>query len=142
MNTKIEESILYTHKYSIQLDIFPEISYLNHERTVIIADLLPHFHDFPYDVWISHQSVDEGLDFCRVIFWVFSESSESLKLFGIWFQALFRDPQLSKVLERLVYFALDDPVDLDVELSDWTRILTSDADIDRAIEIERAEKYR
>lgn len=142
MNTKTEETTLYAHKYSIQLDIFPEITYLNHERTAIIADLLPHFHDFPSEVWISHQSVDEGLDFCRVIFWVFSESSESLKLFGIWFQALFRDTQLSKILEKLVYFALDDPVGIEVELSDWTRILTSDVDIDRAVQMETAEKYR
>lgn len=142
MNTKIQETTLYAQKYSIQLDIFPEITYLNHEKTVIIADLLPHFHDFPSEVWISHQSVDEGLDFCRVIFWVFSESSEALKLFGIWFQALFRDTQLSKTLETLVYFALDDTDGHEVELSDWTRILTSDVDIEKAVQMETAEKYR
>ncbi len=142
MNTKIQETTLYAQKYSIQLDIFPEITYLNHEKTVIIADLLPHFHDFPSEVWISHQSVDEGLDFCRVIFWVFSESSEALKLFGIWFQALFRDTQLSKTLETLVYFALDDTDGHEVELSDWTRILTSDVDIEKAVQMETSEKYR
>lgn len=142
MTVKDEETSLYVRKYAIHLDILPEISYLYHERLIIIADLLPHFHDFPSDVWISQQSVDEGLDFCRVIFWVFSESSDALKIFGIWFQALFRDTQLAKTLERLTFFALEEPVNLEVELSDWTRILVSNADIDKAVQLEKAEKYR
>ena len=82
---------LHAHRYAIHFDISPQITYLNHELPIIIADLLPLFQGFPDDMWISQQSIDEGLDFCRVLFWVFSESSDALKFFGIWFQALFRD---------------------------------------------------
>ena len=133
MTTEDEEITLYTHKYAIQFDIMPEISYLNQEKTIIIAYLLPHLHGFPSDVWISQETIDEGLDFCRVIFWVISESADAIKSFGIWFQALFRDAELTGTLERLVYFALDEPCDLTVELSDWTRILASDTEINEVV---------
>ena len=137
---KKDDIELLAHKYAIQFDISPEISYLDHERVVVIADLLPLLRGFPEGVWISQQSVDEGLDFCRVIIWVFSESADAIKSFSIWFQALFRNTHLAETLERLVYYALDDAIDLEVELTDWTRILASDAETSEAVQNEKAEK--
>ncbi len=136
---KDDDIELLTHKYAIQFDISPEISYLDHDRVIVIADLLPLFHGFPESVWISQQSVDEGLDFCRVILWVFSESADAIKSFSIWFQALFRNTHLAETLERLVYFALDDATDLEVELTDWTRLLASDAEFSEVVQNEKAE---
>ena len=138
---KDDDIELLTHKYAIQFDISPEISYLDHDRVVVIADLLSLFRGFPDGVWISQQSVDEGLDFCRVIIWVFSESADAIKSFSIWFQALFRNTHLTETLERIVYYALDDAIDIEVELTDWTRILTSDAECCEIVQNEKAEKY-
>ncbi len=142
-NTKVDfiqkqnvEMSLHAHKYAIHFDILPEISYLNQEIPVIIADLLQLFHGFPEDVWISQQSVDEGLDFCRVIFWIFSESSDALKTFNIWFQALFREAQVAETLERLVTCALDEPDTVEVDLTDWTRVHALGADVEKAIQTE------
>ena len=124
MQTQNEERerASYSHKYAIHFDILPEISYLNEDLPVLIADLLPIFHDFPGDVWISEKWVDEGLDFCRVVFWVCSESPDAIKAFGNWFQAIFREPPIAEVLERLVTHALDDADDIEVILTDWTRL--------------------
>ncbi|MYG07085.1 hypothetical protein F4167_10800, partial [Candidatus Poribacteria bacterium] len=99
----------HSHKYAIHFDILPEISYLNQELTVLVADLLPIFHNFPQDVWISEKEVDEGLDFCRVVFSVSAESPDAIKTFGNWFQAIFREPSVAEVLERLVVHALEEP---------------------------------
>ena len=112
----------HSHKYAIHFDILPEISYLNQDLTVLVADLLPIFRGFPEDVWISEKSVDEGLDFCRVIFSVSAESPDAIKTFGNWFQAIFREPSVAEVLERLVAHALDEPNDAEVILTDWTRL--------------------
>ena len=112
----------HSHKYAIHFDILPEISYLNEDLPVLIADLLPIFHGFPQDIWISEKWVDEGLDFCRVVFWVCSESPDAIKAFGNWFQAIFREPSVAEVLERLVAHALDKPNDAEVMLTDWTRL--------------------
>ena len=131
---------LEAHKYAIHFDILPEISYLNQDIPVIIADLLQLFQGFPDDVRISQQSVDEGLDFCRVVFWVFSESSDTLKTFSIWFQAIFREAQVANVLERLVNCALDDPSTVEVELTNWTRLHVLEADVEKVIQKEKAKK--
>ena len=112
----------HAHKYAIHFDILPEISYLNEDLPVLIADLLPIFHGFPEEVWISEKWVDEGLDFCRVVFWVCSESPDAIKTFGNWFQSIFREPSVPEVLERLVTQALDEPNNAEVILSDWTRL--------------------
>ena len=111
----------HSHKYAIHFDILPEISYLNQELTVLVADLLPIFHNFPQDVWISEKEVDEGLDFCRVVFSVSAESPDAIKTFGNWFQAIFREPSVAEVLERLVVHALEEPNAAEVMLTDWTR---------------------
>ena len=116
------ERSAHAHKYAIHFDILPEISYLNQDLTALVADLLPLFRDFPQDVQISERWVDEGLDFCRVIFWASTESADAIKTFGNWFQAIFREPSVAEVLERLVTCALDEPNDVEVILSDWTRL--------------------
>ena len=112
----------HSHKYAVHFDILPEISYLNQDLVLLIADLLPVIHGFPQDVWISEKWVDEGLDFCRVGFWVSAESPDAIKTFGNWFQAIFREPSVAEVLERLVVHALDEPNDAEVILTDWTRL--------------------
>ncbi len=127
---------LQAHKYAVHFDILPEITYLNQKLPIIIADLLQLFHGFPDNLWISQQSVDEGLDFCRVIFWVFSESSDSLKTFGIWFQAIFRETQITDTLENLVTCSLEEPDAIEVALTDWTRLNTLAADVQKAIQTE------
>ena len=131
---------LYAHRYAIHFDISPQITYLNHELPIIIADLLPLFQGFPEDVRISQQSVDEGLDFCRVLFWVFSESSDALKSFSIWFQALFRDAQVASTLARVVACALDESDEIVVELLDWTRVHTLPKDVQNAVQTELDKK--
>lgn len=130
---------LQAHKYGIQFDILPEISYLNQELAVLIADLLQLFHGFPEEVWISQKWVDEGLDFCRVIFWVFSESADAIKTFGIWFQAIFREPPVVKTLERLVVCALEHPNAAEVGLTDWSRLYAPEAEVKKAIHSEKAK---
>ena len=120
-NRKRERSP-HSHKYAIHFDILPEISYLNEDLPVLIADLLPIFHGFPRDVWISEKWVDEGLDFCRIVFWVSAESPDAIKTFANWFQAIFREPSVAEVLERLVMHALDEPNAAEVILTDWTRL--------------------
>ena len=136
MIEEINKKDLIAHKYAIQFDIHPEISYLNHDLLVTIADLLKLFHNFPNDVWISQQSVDEGLDFCRIIFWVFSNSSDALKAFGIWFQSLFREAKVAETLERLVSYSLDEQESVEVVLSDWIRVNALAADVVKAIRCE------
>ena len=112
----------HSYKYAVHFDILPEISYLNQDLVLLIADLLPIFHGFPQDVWISEKWVDEGLDFCRVGFSVSAESPDAIKTFGNWFQAVFREPAVAEVLERLVAQALEEPNDAEVILTDWTRL--------------------
>ena len=127
--------MLHAHKYAVHFDILPEITYLEQALPVLIADLLPLFRGFPEEVWISQRRVDEGLDFCRVIFWAFSESPEAIKTFGIWFQAIFREAQVSGTLERLVAGALEEAAELEVVLTDWTRLHATEAEIDEAIRV-------
>ncbi len=129
---------LITYKFAIQFDVLPEITYLNQSIPILIADLLPIIDGFPIDVWISQESVDEGLDFCRVVFWVFSESTDAMKSFTIWFQAIFRDEKVSGFLERIISCALEDPDKIAINLSDWTRIYTSSADNQAAIDVEES----
>lgn len=131
--------MLQAHKYAVHFDILPEITYLDQALPELIADLLPLFRGFPEEVWISQRRVDEGLDFCRVIFWAVSESPEAIKTFGIWFQALFRESQVSETLERLVTCALEAAEELEVGLTDWTRLHATEAEIAEAIRVFRRE---
>ena len=101
---------------------FQRISYLNAEIVVLIADFLPTFRGFPEGVQVTEKWVDEGLDFCRVVFSVSAESPDAIKTFANWFQAVFRDLSITQVLERLVLSALDEPNGIEVILTDWTRL--------------------
>ena len=112
----------HSHKYAIHFDILPEISYLNETLVLLIADFLPTFQGFPQGVEISEKRVDEGLDFCRVVFSVSAESPDAIKTFANWFQAIFREPLITQVLERLIVCALDESNDIEVMLTDWTRL--------------------
>ena len=112
----------HSHKYAIHFDILPEISYLNEELVILIADFLPAFRGFPEGVQIAEKWVDEGLDFCRVVFWVSAESPDAIKTFANWFQAIFRETSIAEVLERLVLCALDESDGIEIILSDWTRL--------------------
>ena len=118
---KLQDS-LHSHKYAVHFDILPEISYLNQELVLLIAEFLPTFRGFPQGVEIAEKWVDEGLDFCRVVFSVSAESSDEIKTFANWFQAIFREPSITQVLERLVVCALDESNDTEVILTDWTRL--------------------
>ncbi len=120
-NQKLQNSP-HSHKYAIHFDILPEISYLNDGLVLLIADFLPTFRGFPENVRIAEKWVDEGLDFCRVVFWVAAESPDAIKSFANWFQAIFREAAIAEVLERLVVCALEEPDDIEVILSDWTRL--------------------
>lgn len=113
---------LQAHKYSIQFDISPEISYLNDPLPSLLPEFLPLFEGFPEGVWISQQAVDEGLDFCQINFWIFAEEPDPLKAFSIWFQAFFRDEQIIDLMERFVKHSLEDSEEMEIVLLDWARV--------------------
>ena len=121
----VKTHAVQVHKYAIHFDILPEISYLTLEFPLLIVDLLPILHGFPQGVELAEKSVDEGLDFCRVIFEARAASPDALKNFTNWFQAIFREQAVSDLLERLVLGALDTPdtdAAIEVLLTDWTRL--------------------
>ena len=127
---------LQAHKYSIRFDILPEISYLNDPLCILLADFFPLFRGFPERVWISQKGIQEGLDFCSVTFWVFSEAPDAIKEFSIWFQGIFRAEQVSRVLEDFVQHALEKPDEVEVMLADWSRIHAEEAEIRKRVEQE------
>ena len=127
---------LQAHKYSIEFDISPEISYLNDPLPQLLPEFLPLFEGFPEGVWISQQVVEEGLDFCRVTFWAFTEGPEAIKAFSIWFQEFFRDERIIDLLERFVKYALEDTDGREVALLDWARIHVTEDEVRVAVEEE------
>ena len=135
--TEVSDLYLQAHKYSIQFDISPEISYLNDSLPRLLPDFLPLFEGFPEEVWISQQAVDEGLDFCQVTFWVFAEEPDAIKAFSIWFQGFFRDERIIDLLERFVKHALEDPDEIEVALLDWVRVHVTEEEVRQAAEEER-----
>ncbi len=129
---EVSDPYLQAHKYSIQFDISPEISYLNDSLPRLLPEFLSLFERFPEGVWISQQAVDEGLDFCRVTFWVFAEEPDAIKAFSIWFQAFFRDERVIDLLERFVKHALEDSDEIEVALLDWTRVHVTEEEVRQA----------
>ncbi|RKU05734.1 hypothetical protein C6502_22675 [Candidatus Poribacteria bacterium] len=127
---------LQAHKYSIQFDISPEISYLNDSLPRLLPEFLPLFEGFPEGVWIAQQAVEEGLDFCQVTFWAFAEEPNAIKAFSIWFQAFFRDERFIDLLERFVKYALEDSDEIEVVLLDWARIHVTEEEVRQAVEEE------
>ncbi len=135
--TEVSDPYFHAHKYSIQFDISPEISYLNDSLPGLLPDFLPLFEGFPEGVWISQQTVDEGLDFCQVTFWAFAEEPDAIKAFSVWFQGFFRDERIIDLLERFVTHALDDPGEIEVVLLDWARVHVAEEEVRQAAEQER-----
>ena len=127
---------LQAHKYSIQFDISPEISYLNDSLPRLLPEFLPLFEGFPNGIWISQQTVEEGLDFCQVTFWAFAQETDAIKAFSIWFQAFFRDEQIIDLLERFIKYALEDSDEIEVALLDWARIHVTEEEVRQAVEEE------
>ena len=136
-STEMSDLYLQAHKYSIQFDISPEISYLNDSLPRLLPDFLPLFEGFPEDVWISQPAVEEGLDFCQVTFWAFAEEPDAIKAFSLWFQAFFRDEQIIDLLERFVKHALEDSDGIEVALLDWARVHVTEEEVQQAAEKER-----
>ena len=124
------------HKYSIEFDISPEISYLNDPLPQLLPEFLPLFEGFPEGVWIAQQVVEEGLDFCRVTFWAFAEEPDAIKAFSIWFQAFFRDERVIDLLERFVKYALDDSDEIEITLLDWARVHATEQETQQAAQTE------
>ena len=135
--TEVSDLYLQAHKYSIQFDISPEISYLNESLPRLLPEFLPLFEGFPEGVWISKQTVEEGLDFCQVTFWVFAEKPDAIKAFSLWFQAFFRDEGIIDLLERFVKHALEDSDEIEVALLDWARVHVTEEEVRQAVEKER-----
>ena len=135
--TKMPDLHLQAHKYSIQFDISPEISYLNDALPRLLPEFLPLFEGFPAGVWISQQTVEEGLDFCQVNFWTFAEEPDPIKAFSIWFQAFFRDERVIDLLERFVKHALEDSDEIEITLLDWARVHVTEDEARQAAEKER-----
>ena len=134
---EVSQPYLQAHKYSIEFDISPEISYLNDSLPQLLPEFFPLFEGFPEEIWISQQVVEEGLDFCRVTFWVFAEGPDAIKVFSIWFQGFFRDERVIDLLERYVKHSLDDSEVIEVSLLDWTRIHVTEEEVRQAAEEER-----
>ena len=134
--TEVSDLYLQAHKYSIQFDISPEISYLNESLPRLLPEFLPLFEGFPEGVWISQAVVEEGLDFCQVTFWAFAEEPDTIKAFSLWFQAFFRDERIIDLLERFVRHALEDSDEIEVALLDWARVHVTEAEVQQAVEKE------
>ena len=98
---------------------------------------MPLFEGFPAGVWISQQTVEEGLDFCQVNFWTFAEEPDPIKAFSIWFQAFFRDERVIDLLERFVKHALEDSDEIEITLLDWARVHVTEDEARQAAEKER-----
>ena len=135
-HAKVPDLCLQAHKYSIQFDISPEISYLNDSLPRLLPEFLPLFGGFPNGIWISQQTVEEGLDFCQVTFWAFAQEPDAIKAFSIWFQAFFRDEQIIDLLERFIKHALEDSDEIEVALLDWARIHVTEEEVRQVVEEE------
>ena len=120
---------LQAQKLSVRFDILPEISYLDDRLCCLLIDLFPVLEGFPDAVWISQKTCEEGLDFCQLNFWAFSADPEAIKEFSIWFQSIFRNEEVSGLLERFVRHALEKPNEADVLLSDWSRVHVTDNEV-------------
>jgi hypothetical protein len=127
---------IHAHKYSVRFDILPEISYLDEHLCILIADFLPLLRGFPDDVWLSQKRVEEGLDFCYINFWAFTEAPDAIKEFAIWFQGIFREEAVSELLERFVQRALEKPDDAEVIIANWSRGHATEAEVREVVERE------
>ena len=120
---------LQAQKLSVRFDILPAISYLDDRLCCLLIDFFPVLEGFPDAVWISQKTCEEGLDFCQLNFWAFSADPDAIKEFSIWFQGIFRNEEVSRLLERFVQHALEKPNDAEVLLSDWSRVHVPDNEV-------------
>ena len=127
---------LHANKFGIRFDILPEISYLDAQLCHLIVGILPLCKNFPDDVWLSQEKVEEGLDSCSVNFWAFSKESEAIKEFSIWFESFFRDASVSQFLERFVEHALEKAGDEEVIFANWSRIHAAEEEVSAAVKRE------
>ena len=117
------------HKLSVRFDILPAISYLDDRLCCLLIDFFPVLEGFPKRVWISRKTCEEGLDFCQLNFWAFSADPDAIKEFSVWFQGIFRNEEVSGLLERFVLHALEQPNETEVFLSDWSRVHVTDNEV-------------
>ena len=134
--SEVFDLYLQAHKYSIQFDISPEISYLNDSLFQLLPEFFPSVEGFPEGVRIGQYAVEEGLDFCQVTFWAFAEEPDAIKAFSIWFQAFFRDERIIDLLERFVKHALEDSDEIEVALLDWARVHVTEEEVRQMVEEE------
>ncbi len=120
---------LQAQKLSVRFDILPEISYLDDSLCCLLIDLFPIMEGFPDSVWISQKTCEEGLDFCQLNFWAFSADPDAIKEFSNWFQGIFRNEEVSGLLERYVRHALEKPNEAEVLLSDWSRVHVTENEV-------------
>ena len=120
---------LQAQKLSVRFDILPEISYLDDSLCCLLIDLFPIMEGFPDSVWISYKTCEEGLDFCQLNFWAFSADPDAIKEFSNWFQGIFRNEEVSGLLERYVRHALEKPNEAEVLLSDWSRVHVTENEV-------------
>ncbi|MDE0300224.1 MAG: hypothetical protein OXN17_16435 [Candidatus Poribacteria bacterium] len=124
-----ESTRIEAHKLSVRFEVVPAISYLDDRLCRLLIDFFPMLEGFPKRVWISQKTCEEGLDFCQLNFWAFSKDSNAIKEFSIWFQGIFRNQAVSRLLERFIQHALEEPNEAEVFLSDWSRIHVSDNEV-------------
>ena len=120
---------LQAQKLSVRFDILPAISYLDDRLCCLLIDFFPVLEGFPDAVWISRKTCEEGLDFCQLNFWAFSAEPDAIKEFSIWFQGIFRNGEVSELLERFVLHALEKPNEAEVLLSDWSRVHVTENEV-------------
>ena len=111
---------VWAYKYAIQFSILPEVTYLNNQH--LKTYFLDHLQGIPSNLWLSNKTCEEGIDFCTFNFWVFATHSDRIKEFSIWFYSFFRDANTSEELEAFVLSNLENPEDLTVILTDWSKI--------------------
>lgn len=131
---------LQAQKLSVRFDILPGISYLDDRLCCLLIDLFPILESFPKRVWISRKTCEEGLDFCQLNFWAFSSDSDAIKEFSIWFQGIFRNREISGLLERFVQHALEKPNEAEVFLSDWSRVHVTDNEVREIVNQEMLDR--
>ena len=127
---------LQAQKLSVRFDILPAISYLDADLCCLLIDMFPVLEGFPEAVCISQKTCEEGLDFCQLNFWAFSVDPDAIKEFSIWFQGIFRNEEVSGLLERFVRHALEKPNEAEVILSDWSRVHVTENEVREIVEQE------
>ena len=113
----------------IYFDILPEITYFNDQILLNRASGI--LAQFSTTAKLDLLDIEEGLDFCQIRFWL-TTIADKIKQFSIWFQAYFRHPSISAELENIVCSTLDNNEQLEVVLSDSSRLLIQPPEIKKS----------